>query len=522
MNSKNIRHISPENLSAYKICLIAALVWGLLAHGMALTNKIILFDEITYLFGVGVTTSSGRWFLEVLGKFAQWLFGSPNFSLPLWGGLINLLLAGLCSCVLVSWLSMKTKLSRILCSGLVVTFPILAGLFFYNFTAPYYLFALLLTFLGGKLLSCRRSAAAFLGGTLLVTLGLSVYQAFLPLLLCLFLIAFLQKLLQDKTMSAKVLFREIGWYVLSCIAIAALYLLSVKLSTALAGEGLSNYKGISTMGGASPAEYIHRIKLALYLFMFPTKTDRYAFSLYYRLLDCYYLALAAILVLSIRPVLRLFRESPLKGAVALAVYAVFPLATNFIYIVCETDDVYNLMLFGLLGPFLLLLCLAEWQAEKPSLRRFQKIAGALLAVFCLFSVRIDNAIYTKGILYQTRTTAYFTTLVANIKATPGYTGKTPVAFVGDTYLAMDPTFHSLEGFGGLSMAPLAYDASPFNVGHNWKGYLDLLCGFSPEYVDGKPLQKLPAVQAMPCYPDAGSIQMVDGVLVVKLLSPDNQ
>lgn len=512
-----------RELPAYiRVCMVSTLLWGVLAHGIALVTKLSMADEAHYLFSVGATATSGRWFLGALGAVVRWVFGSPNFSLPLWSGLITLVFAGLCSCVLVRWMGWQRRCSWILASGLVTVFPVMSGLFFYNFTAPYYLFGLLLVLLGGCLLCRLRTPGSFALAATLVCLGLSIYQAFLSLFLSLLLIFFFQALSDREHWPLSALAREIAWYLCGCGAIALTYLLSVKLSVFLVGEGLSAYKGISTMGAATPAEYLQRAKLAIYLFLFPARSDRYAFLLPYRLLDCYYLVLGIAALLGLRQVLRSFRRCPAQAITELLVIACFPLAVNFIYVVCAQEDVYNLMLFGQMAPFLLLLSFADRlePGSRPFRLRVRQVCFGLLLVFCLFCVRVDNAVYARGQMVQTRSISYFTSLVTAIKSTPGYTSSTPVAFVGDTSYAMDPTFHSIEGFGALSMAPLPYDASPFSIGYSWQDFLTLWCGFTPPYANGEAFAGLPEVQAMPGYPDAGSIRMVQGTVVVKLCTTE--
>ena len=504
-----------------RVCLTSTFLFGLLAHGIALVNKFAVMDELHYSFHVGSTVASGRWFLEILGSFVRWLFGSPNFSLPLTGGLLTIFFTALCSCVLVSWLGLERQRSWVLISGITAVFPVMSGLFFYCFTAPYYMFGLLLILLGGRLLCTRRRAATFLGSVCLVCLGLSIYQAFLPLFLSLLLVFFLKELVQKACWTLPELLKEIGWYCLGCVFIAAVYLISVRLSTHLSGTGLTDYKGISTMGATSIPEYLHRIKLAYYLFLLPARADRYAFVFPYRLLTCYRLTLIGIGLLGGGQIIRLLRQSPLQGISGLLVFACFPMAVNFIYLLCAQEDVYNLMLFGLLAPFFLLICLTDWPlpiGNTTPAKLLQKASVVLLAVFCLFSIRMDNAVYTRGIFVQERTKSYFTSMIAQIKSTPGYTGTTPVAFVGDIYAYMDPTFHGIEGFSAISIAPLPYDSSPFSIGYSWQDFLNLWCGFCPPTADPEAFEALPEVQAMPCYPDSGSIRMVNGVLVVKLLS----
>lgn len=503
-----------------KVCLLSTLLFGILAHGTALVTKFAMADELHLGFTVGYTVVSGRWFLEILGRIVRWFFGSPNFSLPLTGGLLTILFTGLCSCVLVRWMDLKRKVSWILTSALVIVFPVMSGLFFYNFTAPYYMFGLLLLFLGAERICKRRSVGAFALGVILILLSISIYQAFIPLLLSLLLTYFIKEVMADEQWTLKKMLLEALWYCGACITMIVLYLISVKLSTGLLGQGLLSYKGISSMGSTSITSYLQRIKLAVYLFLFPTKSDRYAFILPYRLADCYYLTLICIGIAGIRLLLKTFRQNRASALSICLAFAFFPLASNFIYVTCDPVDVYSLMQFGQLAPFLMLVCLIDW--DKPQLsggKLLRKFSALVLALFCLICVRVDNAIYTKAEFTQTRARSYFNVLVAQIKSTPGYTAATPVVYIGDISDFNDPTFRGIEGFSSLSMTPLPYDTTPFCVicaAYDWQEFLDLWCGFNPPQADAADFNSLPEVQAMPCYPDEGSIALINGTVVVKL------
>ena len=78
-------------------CILSAFLWGFVAHGVALVTKFMFQDEPVYLFSVGSTVASGRWFLGLLGGAVRLFFGSPNFSTPLLGGFWILFLTGLAS-----------------------------------------------------------------------------------------------------------------------------------------------------------------------------------------------------------------------------------------------------------------------------------------------------------------------------------------------------------------------------------------------------------------------------------------
>lgn len=498
--------------------MISSFAFGVFAHGMALLQKFAIADEIHYGFTVGSTIASGRWFLEILGRLVSFFFGSPNFSLPLTGGLLTIFFTGLCSCALVSWMGLKYKGSWILISGLMITFPVMSGLFFYIFTAPYYMFGLLLLIWGCTILSKKRGIIPFLSAVLLITLSISIYQGFIPLFLSLLLIQFIKEVVVSEKWDFRILVQEVLWYCCSCIAMILLYFLTVRLSTSLIHEELTNYKGINAMGTATIGDYLNRAKLAVYLYLFPLRSERYAFVFPYRMVDCYYLTLFFTVLLGLALMICQFRTNWIKSFTLLSVFVVFPLAANFIYVMCAQEDVYTLMQFGLLAPFILLVCLADWSLFSHHWNKLiQKVLCLLLSIFILFSIRTDNAVYTKAVFVQTRTRSYFTTLISQIKSVPGYTSSTPVAYIGNKLFWMDPTFQRIDGFGSLTMAPLPYDVTPFCIGDEWWEYLSLWCGFTPVTADSEDFVMLPAVQQMPSYPDSGSIRMINGTVVVKFL-----
>ena len=184
-----------KNLIADKkirIMLISTLIWGILAHGMILFNKYSVYDDINNLFGVGATYTSGRWMLAVLQKITKKLFGQGVvYSLPLINGLISILLIGLSSCFIIDLLKIKKPVICVGISGILVTFPVITGIFGDTFTAPYYMFSVLLTVIGVWLLSKKKCAITFIVSVLIMASAIGIYQAFIPLMLSLSLIYYL-------------------------------------------------------------------------------------------------------------------------------------------------------------------------------------------------------------------------------------------------------------------------------------------------------------------------------------------
>ena len=144
------RKLSPR----MKWTFLSCLCFGLAAHGMGLLNKYSVHDDIVCLFWTGSSISSGRWMLHILGWLETLLLWENQASLPVINGLFALCCIGAAACLLV-WLLDLQRLS--LCvglSGVLTAFPVIAGLFGYMFTLPYYMLAMLMT-VAGVCLICR-------------------------------------------------------------------------------------------------------------------------------------------------------------------------------------------------------------------------------------------------------------------------------------------------------------------------------------------------------------------------------
>jgi hypothetical protein len=106
----------------YKVTFFATLLWGLLAHGFMMANKLSYHDDINN-FGVGATFHFGRWMLSVFGVSSRVIFGTKNFSLPWFSGMISILLIAAAVCFFVKIFDIKKPLVCVAVSGLIIAFP---------------------------------------------------------------------------------------------------------------------------------------------------------------------------------------------------------------------------------------------------------------------------------------------------------------------------------------------------------------------------------------------------------------
>lgn len=494
-----------------RLTFCAALVSGLAAHLYMFTNKLANHDDIGHLFSMDYGTASGRWLLPVLTRL------DGALSMPWLIGLVSLLCLAGTACLTVSLLRIRRPLGCILTAALTAVFPVTAATFAYMFSADAYFFSLLLAAFGAYA-AVRWGWRGSALGAAAVTLSLGVYQAYFPVAAALMVGALLLETLDgDKPFRALLL--EGVRLALTLAAGLAAYLVIVKLTTL--NTGLVDYMGLQDMGKLSLSELPRQLLKAYgeyWVFFIRDEAGchfgflKYAFAL----------TGLGTLALGVAVLVRR-RLGALRTALALVLAVLFPLAADLIYLMVPSG-VHTLMIYGLCELLILPIALAEYARPVLAEGRSAAFRAAADWVICVtlalaaWSYAVaDNAAYLKIDLGMRQCAAYSDRLLARIESCEGYAWGMDVVLVG-----------SGEWDGRLYPAPTAgpqligvLDMDGFRTAYSYDLFLRYYLGYTgPVYTGGsqraQELADTPEVQAMPCYPDSGSIRVVDGAVVAKL------
>ena len=98
-----------------KVPLLTSFCVGFLTYTFAFTNKLVNWDDISYLFSKGATIDSGRWALPLM----SWIF--PDYSMPWIYGVISIVIMAVAICVLIQELQIENNALQALFSGLVIS-----------------------------------------------------------------------------------------------------------------------------------------------------------------------------------------------------------------------------------------------------------------------------------------------------------------------------------------------------------------------------------------------------------------
>ena len=482
----------------------SAVILGFLTHMYMFTNKFTNHDDVGALFGNSYGAASGRWFRPIA------LHLDGDFSMPWLIGIFSLLCLAGAACFTVSLLRIRQPLGCVLTAAVIVSFPTIAATFTYMYTATAYLLSLLLAAFGAW-------AAVRLGwrGSVLcvaaLMMSMSAYQSYFPVAVVLMVGAMLLETL-DGTHTFRELLLE-GFRLVATLALSIIaYMVSVRISTAT--TGLVSYMGLQEMGQISLGELPQLIKnsyLKYFTFFLHNDTQcHFSFLKYAFVLTGLGTIILGILILVRR------RLGPARTVLALLLALAYPLAGNLIYIMVPHAGVHTLMIYGLCFILIFPVFVAEYAGcvlqEGPVRPLYAAISWVALLTVALtaYSYMItDNNAYLKIDISMQQCELYSNRLLERVEACEDYEPGMNVVLVGsekrEAALSPTPQFDAIQLTGVLDMGN-------FRTSYTYAYFLRYYVGFAgPVYLgdstQGRTFAAMEQVQAMPCYPRAGSVQV---------------
>ncbi len=499
-----------------RLTFVSAFVLGLITHLYQFTNKLPNHDDIGHLFIGGYGTASGRWLLPTILEL------DGNFSIPWLIGVLALIGLALTACFTVSLLRIRSPLCCIVTAGLLVSFPTVAATFSYMFTSDAYFLSLALAAFGAYAAVRFRSWPGVALGAVAVAASMGIYQSYFGVAAVLMVGALI-----FETLDGQRSFRELVWTGIQRVCALgggmALYMLMVKWTTR--DIPLVDYMGISSMGSLSLRQLPGLIlkSYAKYFTYFWRNDAGHHPGFLRHLFLLTGLCTAGILVL----ILWKKKLGWLRTALAAILVVLYPLAGNIIYVMVAGGGVHHLMIYGLVFLLIAPVALFDYMsgadpAPAPAQRSLCSLAGWIIllsmAVTSYSYMVLDNQAYLKLQLSYEQNLSYSTRLLSAIESCEGYHRGMPVALVGSSVrdAALNPT-PQLDKIQMIGVFSLADYRTNYTYGH----FLRYFLGYTdPVYLDGSEvvsgMASLPQVQAMPTYPEAGSIQVIDNTVVVKL------
>ena len=490
---------------------------GVVAHGMVLFNKISFHDDFMIFSSSGAT--SGRWAGDVLDVLLKYLFWN-YLSTPVFFGAFAILFFSFSSYLICMLFEIRSKISMLIISGLVVSFPAITSCFGYMFMVHTYGLAILISVLMSYIICKTKNYYISILASIVSCFAVGIYQAVLPIILSIFACYMLYDTYRVENYKLKCFLEDIVFYSINSAVTFVSYMVAEKIILLIKNEQLSSYQNVNSMGTDGVVAYLTRILVAYKMFFYPRRgaADVYPMMVWY----AYFGILIIIILVSAIIIRKINWNNRNRILYPVLITCFLPIAFNFIYIMVDVEKtfVYSIMLYSLVFPFLLCTVLIEKQKDllehrggDHTLYRSLRATGVTILVFIVLSnIRYSNMCYTKAIFMQEQAKSYFISLINNIQDTEGYSYDMPVMYVNDNNKRFKAS-EMPENFDKISIPP--YSGDSIINGYSWKTFMATWCGFRPEETEIMKLYQDDEIEKMPHYPDDGAIKVINNVVVVK-------
>jgi hypothetical protein len=388
--------------------------------------------------------------------------------------------------------------------------------YLYLFTAAAYSIAIFLAVLSVWL--AKRGRLYGLCGVLALALSMGIYQAYVTVAISLSLLVVFRETLDPKADFQGTL--RLGLrLVVNLAAGAAVYYLILLCFLRVKGLELLSYLGMDAASSGYPIGQLPHLLLSTYkqvvsFFFRPGSADGFA-SGWMVAGDVLSVAVGAFFFVRWMQKKKLW--TPLwRPLGALAMLALLPLGMNFSQILSPYSTPTPLMKYAFVAAYLAVILLTDL-ADGISVVSWSRWAAALCAgVLLVTFLNTNNLLYTASAQAHRATESYITRLLARIESCPGYEQGMEVAIVGA--IPTDQIYAQIDSYQLIRHYSVPLDTvAPLNK-HIYY-YLNDWLNVPLEEPDEETMLEIsnsPAFQAMPLYPSEGSVQVLDGRVVVRI------
>ena len=511
VKEKNMRELWLDKKKRYLI-LLSCLAFLLAAHAYRWMNAMYNHDSLLILQeDADWQISLGR----IFNPLYVWLRGRvvAPMNVALFSGAFLIL----SSALVIRTLGLKDKASFIICCGFLTTFETLVfvnGSFILSLDLD--MLALLFSVLAAYFFTGPKSVPRFAAGVLSVTAMLGLFQSYAEVTILLVCLVLLREALEGgdpKKIFVKAL-RSAGLMVLGGI----LYFICLKTALRVTGidpastnNGLVKMKYLTVRRAVSLAKDAWMYTMR-YLFSDSMISHRFISRWVYRALG--FFSLMSIAWIAVRKHLKIW-------SLALIAFLLLfmPLGGNMVYVL-SLGFKHSLMNYSFV--FFSVLAVLVFDLLCPDIRpgRYARRAIlALCAVLLLNHILFANQWYIRNDLYSRAGMSFMTRLVSDMEDTEGYkVGSTPVLILG--VIDQNPASYlnrNMEIVSDIMVGTTHHLAVSYYRTYEW--FFHNVLGYNAKVI---PVEEVagyiddPQIQAMPIYPAPGSVQMVNGVLVVRL------
>lgn len=488
-----------------KLAFLVTFAMGLLIHIYKFTNALPGHDSLYNYYDSQKTVRTGRWLLKIICGMSSY------FTLPWINGILALVFIALTAAIITDIFKMKNPVLIILAGGILVSHPSMPETFLYDFLTDGYMLAMFLAALAVRLsLLEEKSRLRKLLSGIMVCLTCAIYQSFVSFAMVLALCYFANELLENKHTA-----KECGKWICDQLCIyaggLAVYYIIWKVLITVQNITVTSYQGIADVG-ISISVIFGGFKKTLDAFLrllFEHSMVSTGINLY-SILNVIFMGLSVVVFVITILKSQIYKERLAFVLLLLSVVAM-PFATCIWIFTSEGVSYRPMMMQGICIIFIWIAVLCERWCKQ-----YLKDTLALLMAIIVFnsSLQANISYYYLERCYET-TYAIGAEMMARIHMLEEEADS--IAVVGNVWnevtLIQDPLAQKNPHLTRLMEKSFLYDHIHTVLFLEHTFHMDLEPIATEELIRWEEKEE---VKNMATWPEAGSIQVLDQTVVIKL------
>lgn len=466
--------------------------------------------------GMEVERTSGRWFLEYIALLRAKVVN------PVWILFLCFILISIGIVLLVDIFELRNYPVITCFAILILASPYIntAQVIFY--TSDGYILSFLLAIMAAWLIIKFRMYPFYILSVFAMTLSLALYQSNICITGIL-VIFYLLLRLQESVLDKKFIIKSVNALACGILGIVG-YFMSLKISMMLRGYSLSSYKGMNQMGRLSRQQILGGIvgwqNYIRELYFVKNGFSESAFANFQDIgIGINFIIAIALFIMLISYVYKKEKKWIICYSILLVILIMMwgvivfmaPMAPLNVLISSQMPFMYIF--------FMIMLKKATEKGNSIKKKVLKGIGGICVGIICYFYVFSSMQLYFGMRWSQQRTYAMLNRIVDRVEQVDGWYSGIPLAIIGDIYNKESFPVNRLNirGMGMTFMWPGSV-GTMFCYPQYLRTYLGVdYSGCSREFYYN--LIDNISFKEMPCYPADESVQILDGVVIVKLSDP---
>lgn len=510
MPEKVLKKLNAYILPQWKTCFFASVIAGLFAHLYKIVNWLPNWDSLVFRYDPQNMLGIGRWFLPVVCSVSSF------YDLPFLNGIIAIIFHALGAICICRIFNIEKKITAGLIGAVIACFPTVTSVMMYNYVADGYSIAFFLATLSALFMT--RETPKYILSAVLIALSMGIYQAYITVTIMLVLFYLIDKIV-FKAASFGDVFKKALCMLLSGIAGAILYSIILKAVLGIFSVELLDYQGANATASLS------NINLPASFYVVKETFIKCFFDLSGGV-NVYIILNAVVLILTLAYYIRYIiknriYKSPLNifMIVVLGILLIFGAAA--LAFINARVDYHNLMLMGCAVFYLIFVTLYEKGTEKKEKNAAFKCWTVLLISIAIITnqVVISNVSYHKAQLAYEKSYGVLMRIADRIEQIPNTQDCDKILVIGALNNSEDYSVNLTPNITGITDGYIIR-ADDEEVGQSvLTSALNDYCDKNYKFISGEEKKQLiqkEDIKTMAVWPQAGCVQVIDNIIIIKL------